>query len=158
MADARLETLVPAWLGPDKMFNTAKGKSYIFGLLGVTPSRVAFASADTRTFDVGRHEIVVEWPRLFGGAACRVRTPGGSWIVAFGRPFPDAPAPDREKIERAAEALDAVHDSAEEISDWAGRGAGVVKDLVILAQALTDLKKGRRTADAVKAALADNHE
>jgi hypothetical protein len=157
MADAQPGVLVPAWLGPDKLFNTAKGKSYVFGLFKLTPDRIAFASDGATSIDVRRQEIVVEWPRLLGGGACRLRTPGGSWIIAFGRPFPDAPAPDQEKIEQAAEALEALHESAEKVSDWAGLGASVLKDLVVLAQALNDLKKGRRTADVVKAALAEKN-
>jgi len=146
--------VVPAWLGPNKLYVTAKGRAYTFGLFALTPNRVMFASDDEMLIDELREDSVFEWPRLLSGTGCRLRTPAGAWIITFGRPFPDAPAPDRDRIEGAAGVLEALHNTAENLSDLAGLSVGVIGDLVLLAQSMSDIKKGRRTAHVVKAALA----
>ncbi len=151
-------TVVPAWLGPNKLFVGAKGSAYIFGLFSLTPARVAFAANGELKINEGRRDVAFEWPKLLAGGGCRVRAASQAWIVAFGRPFPDAPAPDREKIEGAAKALAALSERTSGLSDLAGLGVGVLADLVELAQAVADIRKGRRTAEIVKAALACNSQ
>lgn len=94
--------VVPGWLGPNKMFNTAQGRSYVFGIFTVTPQRLTYAAGNgTVVFDVAPGEARIQWPWwLLGGS--RIRVPAGAWILAFGRPFPDAPIPDRDAVHRAA--------------------------------------------------------
>jgi len=149
-------TVVPAWLGPNKLFVGAKGRAYVFGLFSRTPARVAFAADGELKLNEGRQDVAFEWPKLLAGGGCRRRAGSQAWIIAFGRPFPDAPAPDREKIEGAASALAALSEPAASLSDLAGLGVSLLGDLVELAQAVADIQKGRRTAEVVKAALASS--
>ncbi|MEV6490017.1 hypothetical protein AB0M20_15540 [Actinoplanes sp. NPDC051633] len=153
MGKRKTAVVVPAWLGPNKMYNSAKGQSYVFGLFTIGARRISFAADEEVSVDVARKQATIEWPFWLAGGGCRLKTPSGAWIVAFGRPFPDAPAPDQEKIEAAATALEGLQAAAGQVSDLADLGAGVLKDLVGFAQAMTDIRKGRRAAETVKAAL-----
>ena len=153
-------TVVPAWLGPDKLFVPSKGKAYVFGLFALAPNRVAFSTRAEVLIDERRQDVAFEWPRILAGGGCRLRMPSRSCLIAFGRPFPNAPAPDQEAIEAAYDGLEALQTTVEGITDSLGLGASVlglgasvVGDLVGLAYAVTDLKKGRRSAEIVKTAL-----
>ena len=160
MPDQDNATVVPAWLGPDKLWVMSKGRAYVFGLFALAPKRVVFSTEDEVLIDERRQDVTFEWPRLLAGGGCRLRTPSRSCLIAFGRPFPDAPAPDRELVEGAFEQIEALQETAEDVIDYLGMGASwialgtSVGDLVKLAIALSDLKKGRRTAEIVKTALA----
>jgi hypothetical protein len=139
----------------------SKGKAYVFGLFALAPKRVAFSTQDGVLIDERRQDVTFEWPRILAGGGCRLRMPSDSCLIAFGRPYPDAPAPDRELIEGAFDQLEALQETAGEVTDYLGLGgsllglgASVVGDLVKLSIAVSDLKKGRRSAEIVKTALA----
>ncbi|WP_406328321.1 hypothetical protein [Streptomyces sp. NBC_00203] len=149
--------VVPAWLGPDKMFVMSKGKAYTFGLFAVASERVSFAADDQMPIDELRAGIIFEWPWFLGGGGCRLRGRSQSWIVAFGRPYPDAPAPGRETIEASANLLVSAGSWAGVVPDSLDLGLGILSDLFALAQTVGDIKKGRHTAEQVKGALTLEH-
>ncbi|HWS36437.1 MAG TPA: hypothetical protein VN408_27345 [Actinoplanes sp.] len=136
--------VVPGWLGPNRMFNPKQGQSYVFGVFTVTPQRLSYAAADgTVVFDVAPSDATIEWPWwLLGGS--RVRVPAGTWILTFGRPFPDAPIPDRDSVHRATTALEQIHQRP---------AADLVHALVPHDPDLSDAKIGRKVGAQVKAAL-----
>ena len=115
MPDQDDATVVPAWLGPDKLWVWSKGKAYVFGLFALSPKRVAFSTQDEVLIDERRQDITFEWPRILAGGGCRLRTPSRSCLIAFGRPYPDAPAPDRELIEGAFDQLEALQETAGDV-------------------------------------------
>ncbi|WP_430781845.1 hypothetical protein [Actinoplanes sp. G11-F43] len=137
--------VVAAWLGPNKMFNPSQGKSYVFGIFTVTPQRLTFAASDgTLPIDVARSEATVEWPFWLMGGACRLTTPATTGILSFGRPFPNAPLPEQESVDRALATLEGVHQQPMETLRAA---------IVIPEEEMTDAKMGRVVGAQVKATL-----
>ena len=99
---------LPAWLGPDKLFILDKAGAFRFGIFQL--DRVSFAFADPNSVIVSGlwEDVRVDWPRIYAGAALRIRSASGKVVVAFARPFPEAPGPDPGTAEEAAELLSSV--------------------------------------------------
>ena len=143
--------VVPGWLGPARLFVLEQGRAYVFGAFTVTEGEYVFSDASQVLLRLRRDETRVEWPRWFMGGAIKLTGPGVKKIVAFGRPFPDAPSPEPAQFESAADALDiAVAGLGDGL---AGTLAGIGGDLIQLVNGINDVKSGKAVGERIRSAI-----
>jgi hypothetical protein len=145
--------VVPAWIGPAKMFIISRGAAYQFGIFALTADNLVFTTEREVVIDERQADVEIKWTRWLAGSGFWIKTPRARRAICFGKPFPDAPGPTENVVAKTADTLGYAKDlPIEAMKDWLF-GAGMIADLVGLAFAVRDLKDGRRAAARIRALL-----
>lgn len=143
--------VVPAWLGPARLFVAEQGRAYTFGAFLITDDQFVFSNDSQVLLCVNRERTTVEWPRLYMGTGIRLKGEGVKKVVFFRRPFPDAPSPEPQLFESAATALGAV--GAGLGDSLGGLLADIGGDLITVFSSIQDQIRGRAVAVRVRSAI-----
>jgi hypothetical protein len=145
--------VVPAWIGPAKTFVFKRGAAYLFGMFLVSGENLVFSSEDNVIVNECRRDVEIEWPRHFAGSGFWIKTPSARYAICFGKPFPDAPGPKGNAIAKTAAKFEGISNlDLSAVQGWLF-GAEALAQFVRAASAVSDLRKGRRTAARVRAVL-----
>ena len=146
--------IVPAWIGPARMFVLKQGLAYRFGVFMLSPDNLAFAADEQVLMQERRADVKIEWPKILAGGGFYVLTPAKRYAICFGKPFSSAPRPSQSSIARSAATLDAISGLGFTAGqDWLPDGT-VVSDLFAgVTTRQTAVWFGRSVASRVRALL-----
>jgi hypothetical protein len=146
--------IVPAWIGPARMFVLTQGLAYRFGLFILTADNLAFAANEQILMQEHRADVKIKWPRILWGGGFYVFAPVKRHAICFGMPFTNVPPPNQGSIARSAAALGAISALGFTAGqDWQPGGV-IVSNLDTGVAALRRPWHGRSVGARVRAALA----
>jgi hypothetical protein len=146
--------IVPAWIGPARMFVFTQGAAYRFGLFILTTDNLAFASNEQILMQEHRAEVTIKWPRILVGGGFYVLALANRRAICFGKPFWDAPRPSESSVAQSAATLGAISALGFTAGqDWLPEGARVSGLLSGVARRQFAVWQGRPVAARVRAAL-----
>ncbi|MEU8633096.1 hypothetical protein AB0C38_13065 [Amycolatopsis sp. NPDC048633] len=143
--------VVPAWLGPDKIFFWDKANAFDFGVFALDRTSFAFADSGGLRLSGAIAGAAFDWPKIFTGAAIRIKLDGVKKVVAFSRPFPESPGPDPTSAEQAVEVLEKIGELP--MGEVAQGVTGILSGVVNAINSVNELKAGRVVGTRVRGIL-----